>query len=145
MGWELPALDAGMGRGEYSYIYAVAYLDRILSADENESSGPFDGAPSGNRIHGVMTQILRNQLAQLDTIVERENDPAMRQIRDEVADEIRTMEAQPKRLLWQDGLPAAVASSLELYRERLDAVFCPYTIGFEFVENRQRGLSIQGD
>ncbi len=116
-------LEVDMGLGEYTYIYVLVYRDRL--PDEEP----------GDRICAALRQMLRNQLAGSDDI-------AMSAV---LEAEIARLEADPRSIPWQVGLPAVTAASIEPYRERLDAVFCPATVGLEFNKNRQRGLSIHGN
>ena len=146
-------LDAGMGMGEYTYIYVLAYHswlghspqdgpgeDKIRVRPEGEPiSLRGEGLPS--RIRDELLAILRNQLASFD------GEPPERQAaRGPLAAEIAAMESDPDRLPWQDGLPAATAASLAPYRDRLEAAYSPVTNAFELSRARRRGSwSIEAD
>ena len=54
--------------------------------------------------------------------------------------EIKKMEDDSSRLIWQDGLPNALRASVIPYRERLDRVFCAATAGLEMEGNARRAL-----
>ncbi len=117
-------LEAEMGLGEYTYIFALAYRDRLL--DESFRRELFsEGGPIGPEA----SEALRGMLATLDAEAGAEA-------------EIRRMERDPRRLPWQDGLPAAVESSLLTYRERLDRAFCSATAGIELDPDSRRAMFI---
>lgn len=143
-------LEAGMGRGEYTYIYTMAYHRQLLTGVSEE--GVMGGTRQPNaRVQQVLAQILRNQLAELEALASAgaTGQPAggssYQETREALQNEILLLENQPRRLPWQDGLPPAIATSLEPYRARLDEVFCVHTLPFEFTQNRVRGLGIQGN
>ena len=122
-----------MGLGEYTYIYAMVYRDR-LRPDGAGRSAMFGDTAVSHRIHEVLRQMLRNQWA---SVVDGENSV--------LAVEIARLEVDPRRLPWQDGLPPALAASISPYRERLDETFCVETMGLDLNKNRQQGLGIHGN
>jgi len=131
--------DADMGRGEYAYIYVVAYRDSLQSSVNQPSK----------RSRRALIQMLRNQLASIEQHVEQHLAPAgddtLVTIAETLRDEIRRLEDQPQQLPWQNGLPPAIAASIRAYRDALDAVYCGHTVTHEFIQNRQRAFGIQGD
>src|SRR5262245_45288273 len=146
-------LDAGMGMGEYTYIYVLAYHswlghppgdgpegDKIKVRPEGEPiSLHGEGLP--DRVRDEFLAIMRNQLASLD------GEPPERQAaRGPLAAEIAAMESDPDRLPWKDGLPAATVASLAPYRDRLEAAYNPVTNAFELSRARRKGRwSIEAD
>ncbi len=134
--------EAGIGFGEYTYIYALAYYSWLghSPAEGPESAGGEDEAAFGPRmgnvfiarIRGDLLQILRNQMASLP-------DGADEQWRATLAGEIEAVEGDSRRLPWQDGLPPQVAASFEPYRDALEASYSPVTNAFELGRNRKRG------
>jgi hypothetical protein len=141
-------LEAGMGNGEYAYLYTLAYYSWL-------GKSPADGPPftlvgdsdrDGTRFHSDfgaedesdvrerrleralpslnrrLLPILINQRAALDDL-ETGDEPAGWRLA--LADEITAMETDPDRIPWQDGLPEVIAESLEPFRERLDAAYSP--------------------
>lgn len=127
-------LEVGMGLGEYTYIYVLAYGDRLRGDGVAPESDFFSSGDPNARVCGVLRGMVRNQL---DAAVDADTRALLEA-------EIGRLEADPRRIPWQDGLPPNVAASIAPYRERLDAVFCPATVGLELNKNRQRGLSIHG-
>ena len=130
-------LTAGLGLGEYGYLYILAYyglLEKPVTAgpgftlvgDSDRGGGPgtqsseFD-VREDRREHILRTArnlalpILRNQLAALAA------GDAGGEWAGRLQDEIALMEADPFRLPWRDGLPDRIAASLEPYRDRLEA------------------------
>ena len=139
-------LDRGMGVGEYFYIYSLAYyawLDKdpgdgpdfaISDDDEDRDGAGFrwdnrDDDPAEvrerrarqvrrylNRVQGRMlaNQLVAARAAGLDETW-----------LDQLGAEARSLEMESVRLMWQDGVPAAIAAGLEPYRDRLDAAYLP--------------------
>ena len=135
--------EAGIGFGEYTYIYALAYYSWLghppeegpetASGDGEASFGPQIGNAFLGRVRDDLLQILRNQLA---GVPEGEIDEAWRQA---LSEEIAAVASDTRRLPWQDGLPEVIAASLEPYRERLEATYSPATNAFELGRNSKRG------
>jgi hypothetical protein len=135
-------LEAGMGPGEYLYIYSLAFYSglgkspadgpafRLLGDDEDGNQGRTGGDEFDvregrreailTRLNERLLPILRRQLAALDESGGvRESDPWRRKL----AAEIAAMEADRFRIPWRDGLPRAIEASLEPYRARLEASY----------------------
>lgn len=132
-------LEAGIGLGEYYYIYSLAYYSSI-GADP--SDGPsftlvgekgyifetiedldeaavreYRSTHARTGLNRLLLPVLRNQLADL---AGSGSNPSGGSWRRELALEIEALEADPERLPWQDGLPQVIASSLDPYRNRLE-------------------------
>jgi hypothetical protein len=141
-------LEAGMGSGEYVYMYTLVYYSWLGKSPADGppftlvGDGDRDGArfrsdfgvenesdvreqrlertlPSLNRL---LLPILINQRAALDEF-DGGDEPAG--WRSALADEIIAMETDPDRIPWQDGLPGVITGSLEPFRERLEAAYSP--------------------
>jgi len=131
----LALLEAGIGLGEYSYIYALAYREQFL--DESIEEPLFaQGGPISPEVGEVLRVILAHQV---DSLVQGADADARRRDLDA---EILAMEQEPQRLPWHDGLPAAVEASLQPYREPLDAAFCLNIAGIEMDPDSRRALYI---
>jgi hypothetical protein len=52
------------------------------------------------------------------------------------------MDTDPTRLVWEDGLSAAVRASVIPYREQLDRLFCGATAGLEMEQGARRALIV---
>ncbi len=139
-------LAHGMGFGEYSYLYCVVFYGWL---DHDPGDGPqlgpdteieVDGQRFGEmspRTRADLRQILRNQLA-----VVPENDQAWRAT---LQAEIDALEQDGLRYPWRDGVPPALAASLEPFRERLAASYRPRVNPFELVQGERKGkFSIEG-
>ena len=130
-------LEAGMGPGEYLYIYSIAYYSwlakspadgpafTLVGGDQDEDQGPRGGQDEFDvreqrrelvltRLNRQLLPMLRRQLAALD-----EGDTASAGWRDELAAEITAMENDRFRIPWRDGVPEPIAASLEPYRQQL--------------------------
>lgn len=127
-------LDAGMGQGEYTYVYVVAYYSWLALLPE-------DGAWASERVRRTVLDQLRNQLAALPD----PPDPELSGWREALAAEIELMEGDPLRPPWRDGLPAPLAASLKPYRERLEAAYAPAVAEHELTRIRRRGMTIHSD
>ncbi len=145
-------LEAGMGEGEYAYIYVLAYyvwLGHSRSDDParalhagGERPGDGDGGENHEfgamgssviaRIQRDLVQALRNQLA-----AQPADAPAS--WRDALEREIAAMEKDAARLPWQDGLPGSLTASLEPHRARLETTYSPDTNPFELGRTTRRG------
>jgi hypothetical protein len=134
-------LDADMGFGEYYYTYTVAYLvwlgyppddgpafelvgdnGYVLQTAYAEDSEPEvrDRREALTR-HTLNTRLLPVLRAQLAAA---ESDPSVQPgWPTALATEIARLEADPRRIPWEDGLPPAIADSLAPYRERLEASY----------------------
>lgn len=129
-------LDAGMGLGEYTYIYVIAYYAWLgLRAEAGD-------AWATERVRRALTAQLRNQLAALPAELGTDLPPGLRE---SLAGEIEALEADPLRVPWPDGLPERIAASLEPYRERLETSYEPAADEFELTRITRRGLTVRGD
>ncbi len=150
--------DAGIGLGEYTYIYALAFYSWLgHSPSDGPDSALSDGGSVGSRmgdaffgrVRSNLVQMLRNQLASLPVPAEggkgkdAEADDGWREA---LGNEIAALAADRRRLPWQDGLPPAIAASFEPYRDRLETSYNPATNAFELGRSRKRGrFSITAD
>jgi hypothetical protein len=130
-------LDAGMGMGEYYYLYTLVYFSWL---DKPLLDGPPISIRGGNediriedwndeearemqqdislrRIHRMLLPMLSNQYEKL---TEGSVGEASEDWRNALAAELAAMEDDRYRLPWQDGLPEVIASSLEPYRTRFE-------------------------
>jgi hypothetical protein len=140
-------MDSGIGLGEYLYIYSMSYFNllgkplsdgpsfTLTSDDEGEDNHGFhwDAGGKGNSedtradrektirryLHRVQLRMAFNQLDALDARGGSQEDRAR------LSAEIALMESEPLRLLWETGLPPALAQSLDPYRGQLEASYDP--------------------
>jgi hypothetical protein len=133
-------LEAGMGLGEYSYIYALAYGPRLRETGDDEAMLGIDFTP---RVRRLLRRILENQLAAMDAAGERWRGSAER---DHLVAEIARLE-DGGGTPWEHGAPAAVAASLAPRREEIDALFCADTASLELIRNESSfgGLGVRGE
>ncbi len=130
-----------MGMGEYTYIYMLAY-ESWLARESGEGSihSPRDGGVRVNvsdfdvphRVHDYLFEMLDNQLRSLPA----EADPEWRAA---LTAEVEALDRDRDRAAWEDGLPPAIATSLQPYRERLEASWVPLVSEFELIRNRKKG------
>ncbi len=136
-------LDAEMGLGEYYFIYVVSYYSWLRKSpgdgleynlgDENDEkkgvvywrrrhSENLDDRQDDvlKQLHRRILPMLKNQFAKLTGI---DVSPIIDPWRKTLATEIEAMETDRFRLLWQDGLPEVLESSLKPFRGRLEASY----------------------
>lgn len=127
-----------MGMGEYSYIYTIAYQSWLgHPADDGPLFAKDEGTapmrPSVRwRIQGDLVTMIENQASALPP-------DAPEAWRDRLAAEIAALKQDHARIPWQDGLPEAIAVSLEPYRARFEASYSPASNLFELARNQKRG------
>jgi hypothetical protein len=136
-------LEAGMGHGEYLYIYSIAYYSGLGKSPADGPAFPMFGDDDDQGSRGTgdefdvresrrelvlvalnerLLPMLRRQLAALDESGRlRESNPW----REQLAAEIAALEADRFRIPWRDGLPPVIEASLEPYRARLEASYSP--------------------
>lgn len=140
-------LDAGMGDGEYTYIYTLAFFDYLgkdvadgpgfqMSNDSGEEDGGINMKIESKKdkakvrrkrerqlrryLHGLQQSFLENQL----TALKSSTDPDL-DLMAMLEEESEAMAASSRRLLWEDGLPAEISDSLAGYRARLEKSYVP--------------------
>ena len=113
----------GMGIGEYTYIYVLAYNHQLT-----EISGRPEGEKTfKDRTRKELTQVLVNQLAALES--SRHGD-THQQLELDLRTEISALESGNHIFPWQDELPSHLEASIEPFRDRLDNLFCESTVRF---------------
>ncbi|MGH9869620.1 MAG: hypothetical protein ACREAA_15820 [Candidatus Polarisedimenticolia bacterium] len=137
-------LELGMGRGEYTYLYATAYHawlkhpagdgpgDLGIREDGTDRQARFGGEQMVWRVHDELIAMLRNQQAALPAA-------APKSWRSALEEEIAAMDKNPDRIAWQDGLPAPMEASLSPFRQRLEAGYSRDTNPFELTRPRKSG------
>jgi hypothetical protein len=129
-------LDAGMGFGEYTYIYVKAYHDKLSPLPGEVDF--FTGEAINERIQRGLTAMLERQLA-----AARTGDQASAETVALEA-EVAAMRADRGRVPWRGELPHAVQQSFVAHEERLSEAFCPAIRELELLQNRRRGIVIEG-
>jgi hypothetical protein len=128
-------LDAGMGLGEFTYIFAVAYRDRLL--DEPVGEQLFGPAPTNRRVRKALLAMLESQLTLLKSEGGSDTDIAMLEA------EIEAMKADDKRIPWQDTIPPAITEAFAPYRAELDQLYCPAMAPLELMINERHGPAVE--
>jgi len=140
-------LEAGMGVGEYTWIYWFTYIAWLgHPADDSslhevvESHNSGDGSvqiyiDGGMEPEQITWRLRRDVTAMLRNLqVELESDPAQADLLAAVTTEMAELGADPDRVPWQSDLPEVFAVGLEPYRERLEATYSKAANPFELVE-----------
>jgi len=149
-----------MGMGEYYYIYTIAYyswLDKPLTDGppiainednefdyqhwEDEESKEIRHDLAVRRLHKMILPMLKNQYEEL---MESRGAEFSGDWKDALEKEMKALEENRYRLVWQDGLPEVIVSSLLPYRTRLESSYSSSVNNIEFIiEQRQREHSVR--
>jgi hypothetical protein len=136
-------LVSSMSFGEYYYLYTLAYYSwlgqspmdgpsfRLVNEHGYVLDEVLQGTPEdevrANRAELVRTSLnrlllpsLRNQLADLGP-----GDERVEAWRQRLQAEIVALESDARRIPWQDGVPEQIASSLRVYRDRIEQGYSP--------------------
>ncbi|HZX10165.1 MAG TPA: hypothetical protein VFG01_04390 [Acidobacteriota bacterium] len=132
-------LEVKMGIGEYYYIYTIAYyswLDKSITDGvpihinrenefdyhygEDEESQEIRRDLAVRRLNKMLLPMLKNQYERLKKTADRE---ISENWRSDLKEEIEAMEKDRYRLVWQDGLPEVIESSLKPYKDRLESSY----------------------
>ena len=128
-------LDSGMGLGEYTYIYVLAYHKQLLEPpDDDQLFGP--GA-TNRRIRDALLAMLENQLAALES--EGGDKAAIASL----AAEIAAMHENDDRIPWQDALPDSMSEAFAPHRTELDTLYCRAMAPFDLMINEAHGPAIE--
>jgi hypothetical protein len=134
-------LNRGMGLGEYTYIYAIAYYSWLGNSPGDgpgwNANASYFMVRSQSPLHRDLTRMLSNQLRSLANAGDAGE---WIQWRSELAGEIREMKSNEGRVPWEDTVPRKIAESLEPFRERLVQSYSPITNPFELFLPVRRGL-----
>jgi len=125
-------VEAGMGLGEYMYIYVVAYHDELISPESE--SNLFTASAANSRVRADLRGMIERQL-EAARVEHAENDELVTAL----AAEWDALEADDRRIPWQNGLPAQIADSFSAYRQRLDATYSAAAAEFELLNSTIRG------
>ena len=109
-------VENGMGLGEYTYIFVMAYHDQIVHP--SGETVMFGSSPAGARVRESLRGMAERQLAAAES--EEPPDEALVAV---LAAELEALDSDAARVLWQDGLPESVAASFAGFRDRLDAAY----------------------
>jgi hypothetical protein len=124
-----------MGLGEFTYIFAVAYRDRLL--DKPESDRLLGPTPANRRVRKALLSMLENQLAILQSENSEEADILT------LETEVAAMQADDRRIPWQNAVPPAITEALAPYRAELDELYCPAMAPLELMINIKHGPAVE--
>lgn len=134
--------DHGMGLGEYTYIYALAYYAWLEVQVEDIDDDNVQVEDSSPRVRRALRDMLRHQLD--DARDATGSDPVLIE---ELVTELERLGDDRSLYPWQGAVPARIDAALAPYRGRLEAAFCPETAIFALSTHREgnKGLSITSD
>jgi hypothetical protein len=128
-------LEAEMGLGEYTYIYAMAFHRQLQ--EENEFEEFLGEDPINFRVNDALIEMLKLQL-----LACRES-AADSAVIDLLEAEIDALQDDYHRIPWQDGLPEPIAGSLAPFQTRLDESFCRAVTAIDLSINERHGVTIE--
>lgn len=148
-------MDANMGIGEYYYIYVIAYFSwlekplldgpdfQIREDDqgyrfrewEDEEAQEIRQDMTIRWLHRITLPMLKNQYEKLS---EADRSRIQGQWRRALEAEIKAMEGNRYRMVWEDGLPDVLISSLAPFRHQLEASYSPLTNSLEVAFERRQ-------
>lgn len=130
-------VEAGMGLGEYSYIYVMAYRDQEVS--DAAEANLFTASAANSRVRADLRGMIKRQLAAARAEGTDEELVAA------LTAEWDALAADDRRIPYQDGLPEQISVSFAAHRERLDATYSAPAAEFALLNSTIRGggLSIQ--
>jgi hypothetical protein len=134
-------LDKGMGLGEYTYIYILAYYSWL-------GHSPGDGPGRNVNTSSVMVHsqsqrhddLIRMLSNQLDSAADAGDTEEWDQWRADLSGEIEKMKNNEERVPWEDSVPRKTVESLEPFRDRLEETYSPITNPFELSLPARRNL-----
>lgn len=140
-------LDAGMGLGEYYYIYTVAYyswLGKPISEGpafqfgegedfrfedwDDEEAQQLQEDILRRRLNRMLINMLRNQKEKL---AGDEFAQVSAEWKNLLNAEIEDLEADSHRIAWEEKIPDIIASSLEPFRARLESSYSSFLTAIE--------------
>ena len=140
-------LEAGMGKGEYTWIYWLTYHAwlghpaddselREFMDERNSEHGSvqihMDGAMEPDRVTWRLRRDIKAMLKHLEQELSADSDNP--DLLEAVTAELAELDADPARVPWQTGLPEAFAFGLEPYRDRLESSYSKAANPFELSE-----------
>jgi len=133
-------VEVGMGIGEYTYIYVLAYHDQLVAP--NDEANLFSASATNSRVRADLREMIRRQLADARTELPEDDDWV-----GVLEEETAVLDADSDRIPWQDGLPVQIADCFDSSRAALDAAYSAAAAEFELLNSTIRGggMSIQMD
>lgn len=131
---------AGMGIGEYTYMYVLAYHDQLVAP--SDEANLFSASATNSRVRADLREMIRRQVT-----AAREQLPEGGDWLGVLETESALLDADSARIPWQDGLPAQIAVCFNGSRQALDATYSAAAAEFELLNSTIRGggMSIQMD
>ncbi len=135
--------EHGMGLGEYSYIYAVAYYAWLEVKVEDLGDTDVEVDDATPRVRRALREMLRHQHADLTASAHLDREALL----GELSAELERLGDDRSLYPWEGNVPAHIADALAPYRGRLEAAFCPATTPFALSIHQEGkgGLSIRSD
>lgn len=125
-------VETGMGLGEYTYIYIVGYHDQMLAP--GEKANLFGSSAANERVRADLRAMIERQLAAARSELGEDDKWVVA-----LAAEVDALQADDRRIPWQDGLPEGLAACFAPYRDRFDATYSAAAAELELLNSTIRG------
>jgi hypothetical protein len=133
-------VEVDMGLGEYTYVYVMAYHDELVDPDDKVHL--FSSSADNRRVREELRGMIRRQFEAAEAVGSKDDEWTAA-----LAAELAALDADDDRIPWEDELPAIIAESFELRRERLDESYSAAAAEFELLNStvKNGGLQITMD
>jgi hypothetical protein len=137
-------LENGMGLGEYTWIYVITYFawlentPRDLLVQSDSTAKIFHG-----RVRDEIVGMMQRHVAARDAKLRSREGSASSLGKKGLAlwrAELESLDRDPMRVPFQDGLPPEIEASLEPFRRDLERLFCPATGELEIMRRERVGI-----
>lgn len=133
-------VEAGMGLGEYTYIYVMAYHDEIVDPKGNVYL--FGASAANSRVREDLRGMIERQLGAVQA-----DDAQDETWVATLTGELAALGADPDRVPWSDGLPALMAACFDSHRGKLNETYSAAAAEFDLLNSTvsNGGLQITMD
>ncbi len=125
-------VDSEMGLGEYTYIYVMAYHGELIAPTDDVNL--FGASAANGRVRTNLQGMIERQLA-----AARSGEVENQDFVEALAAELEALDADDRRIPWQDGLPEQIATSFAAHRDRLDSTYSAAAAEFELLNSTIEG------
>jgi hypothetical protein len=125
-------VDAGMGLGEYAYIYTAAFHDQLVAP--TQEANLFGASAANSRVRANLRGMIERQLTAAES--GESDDEALVSA---LTAELQALDEDDLRIPWQDGLPEQITASFTDFRGRLDSTYSAAAAEFELLNSSVEG------
>jgi hypothetical protein len=127
-------LERGMGLGEYSWIYVIAYYSWLGNEPCRLIESSSNPRVYQDRVAGQVREMIRRHIETTgDDLIEERRLAAWR-------DDLALFERSPERIPFRQGLPRELLASLQPYRQELLALYAPALDELSLMRTHKNGI-----